>query len=236
MSDTLGRELALAYDGQGRVVRLITAVGEWHYGYDGAGNLQEARDPAGGVTRYLYEDARDVHNLTGVLDAAGVRTQSTSYSANDRVVTASLAENTDTISITYLPEYRRVISNALGVMTEYELEVRNQVARVKSYSGGLCASRCQEGLSGSYRHDNQLRLLSATDGKGYQGPETHKTGIDSGISHYHIFEVQQIPSNCKCIWKQRTEKITGNHHYYHQPNIHYAINLNGSGRPPKYPH
>lgn len=71
---------------------------------------------------------------------------------------------------------------------------------------------------------------------GYQGPETHKTGIDSGISHYHIFEVQQIPSNCKCIWKQRTEKITGNHHYYHQPNIYYAINLNGSGRPPKYPH
>ena len=71
---------------------------------------------------------------------------------------------------------------------------------------------------------------------GYQGPETHKTGIDSGISHYHIFEVQQIPSNCKCIWKQRTEKITGNRHYYHQPNIYYAINLNGSGRPPKYPH
>lgn len=25
---------------------------------------------------------------------------------------------------------------------------------------------------------------------GYQGPETHKTEIDSGISHYHIFEVQ----------------------------------------------
>ena len=71
-----------------------------------------------------------------MLDAAGVRTQSTSYSANDRVITASLAENTDTISITYLPEYRRVIGNALGVMTEYELEVRNQVARVKSYSGG----------------------------------------------------------------------------------------------------
>ncbi len=71
---------------------------------------------------------------------------------------------------------------------------------------------------------------------GYQGPEVHKTGIDAGTSHYHLFEVQQIPSNCKCIWKERTKAIAGDHHYYEQPNIHYSVNLNGSGRPPSYPH
>lgn len=70
---------------------------------------------------------------------------------------------------------------------------------------------------------------------GYQGPEVHQTGIDAGMLHYHLYEVQQIPSSCKCIWREATKRITGSHHYDQQPNNAVGVNLNGSGRPPNYP-
>jgi RHS repeat-associated protein len=71
---------------------------------------------------------------------------------------------------------------------------------------------------------------------GYQGPEVHTRGMDAGVSHYHLFEVEQIPSTCKCIWKERTTQIAGDHHYLNQPNLGFSVDLNGSGRPPNYPH
>lgn len=71
---------------------------------------------------------------------------------------------------------------------------------------------------------------------GFQGPEVGVKGRDAGISHYHLYQVEQIPSNCKCIWKERTKALAGAHHYYNQPNPSMAVDLNGSGRPPNYPH
>lgn len=73
---------------------------------------------------------------------------------------------------------------------------------------------------------------------GYQGPKTSVDGVDgtrggSGKEHYILFEVQQNPKNCQCRW-QETKKIAG-HHYYFQPNIFYAVNLNGKARPHSYP-
>ena len=70
---------------------------------------------------------------------------------------------------------------------------------------------------------------------GYQGPEVGTKGRDAGIPHYWLYEVQQKPQTCECFWRERTKAITGNHHYYHQPNPAMSINLNGSGRPPRYP-
>jgi hypothetical protein len=77
---------------------------------------------------------------------------------------------------------------------------------------------------------------------GYQGPEVHNDnrGVDVGISHYHLFVVEQYPRNhgepCKCIWKEKTKKLVGYHHSYEQPSVQFTVNLNGSGRPPNYPH
>ncbi|NVN90288.1 MAG: RHS domain-containing protein [Desulfuromonadales bacterium] len=70
---------------------------------------------------------------------------------------------------------------------------------------------------------------------GYKGPEVHKRGIDAGTSHYHLYIVEQIPSNCKCIWKEKTKSTSGSHHYDEQPNLFFGVNLNGSGSPPNYP-
>ena len=67
---------------------------------------------------------------------------------------------------------------------------------------------------------------------GYQGPETHTRGIDAGKPHYHVFIVEQIPSTCKCIWREATKRITGNHHSYVPVG---AVDLTGRGRPPPYP-
>jgi type VI secretion system secreted protein VgrG len=70
---------------------------------------------------------------------------------------------------------------------------------------------------------------------GYQGPEVGTKGRDAGVPHYWLYEVQQKPSNCECFWRERTKAIAGGHHYYDQPNPAMSINLNGAGRPPRYP-
>jgi RHS repeat-associated protein len=67
---------------------------------------------------------------------------------------------------------------------------------------------------------------------GYQGPEIGVKGIDAGVPHYHLFIVQQIPSTCKCIWKEFTKQLSGNHHSLTPLG---TVNLNGKGRPPAYP-
>ncbi|WP_228064786.1 RHS repeat-associated core domain-containing protein [Muribacter muris] len=75
---------------------------------------------------------------------------------------------------------------------------------------------------------------------GYQGPKSatrgmHGTRAGTGELHYILFEVQQLPyeKGCKCRW-QETNRIAG-HHYMHQPNSAFAVDLNGKGRPPAYP-
>jgi hypothetical protein len=70
---------------------------------------------------------------------------------------------------------------------------------------------------------------------GYQGPEVGVKGQDAGTPHYNLYQVEQIPSSCKCIWKEKTKALSGNHHYYTQPNPAMGVNLNGSSRPPNYP-
>ncbi len=67
---------------------------------------------------------------------------------------------------------------------------------------------------------------------GFQGPEIGVRGRDAGITHYHIYEVQQIPSTCECIWRDATKRIAGGHHSYVPIG---SVNLNGNGRPPSYP-
>ena len=70
---------------------------------------------------------------------------------------------------------------------------------------------------------------------GYQGPEAHLRGTFAGREHYHIFEVQQNPNDCKCRW-QKGSKSVWSHQYFGDINPSW-INLNSSpNRPPNYPH
>ena len=69
---------------------------------------------------------------------------------------------------------------------------------------------------------------------GYQGPEAHSTGVYAGQSHYHIFVVNQNPNNCQCFWNIGPKKIWG-HQYFGVLDPAW-IDLNGSKRPPNYPH
>ncbi|MDX1915789.1 MAG: hypothetical protein SFU55_09420 [Methylophilus sp.] len=66
---------------------------------------------------------------------------------------------------------------------------------------------------------------------GFQGPKVNQQGVDKGVPHYILFEVQQIPSTCQCIWKENTKGLVGSHH----ANSPLGIDLNGLPRPPPYP-
>ena len=66
---------------------------------------------------------------------------------------------------------------------------------------------------------------------GYQGPKVSQQGVDKGVPHYILFEVQQIPSTCQCIWKENTKGLAGGHH----ADSPLGIDLNGLPRPPPYP-
>ena len=63
---------------------------------------------------------------------------------------------------------------------------------------------------------------------------SHSTGVYAGQSHYHIFVVNQNPNNCQCFWDIGPKKIWG--HQYFGVLVPTWIDLNGSKRPPNYPH
>jgi len=73
--------------------------------------------------------------------------------------------------------------------------------------------------------------------RGYQ-VETGNMSRGDGSQHYHLFEVQQIPGTCECIWRERTKGLTGQHHVNGWNSLSVlgaTVNLTGRGRPPPYP-
>ncbi|MCX2962452.1 RHS repeat domain-containing protein, partial [Rodentibacter caecimuris] len=70
---------------------------------------------------------------------------------------------------------------------------------------------------------------------GYQGTESHERGMFAGQMHYHIFEVQQNPNDCKCRWKKGNKSIWG-HQYFGAIDPSWVDLNSSSNRPPNYPH
>ena len=165
ISDGFGRNLTLNYTAGSLLGKLSTPIGDFTYDYDINKNLISATRPDGSVVHYLYEDPKDIHNLTGVIDANNVCTQTTGYDAADRVVSSSLADGSETITIAYESNYKRVITDSLGIATIYQLEVYQGVARVSSMTGPGCSS-CGGNADTKYVYNDRSQITEAIDANG----------------------------------------------------------------------
>lgn len=165
ITDTLGRTLAFTYT-DGKLTGLTTPVGTFTYAYDGNNNLISVTRPDGKSKTYLYQDAADIHNLTGIVDESGARIQTLTYDSSDRVITSSMTGGSDAVTITYPAALTRTVTDSLGTVSTYELEVLNGVARVKSFTGPGCSGSCGDSTGSSYTYTSRQQVSSVTDANG----------------------------------------------------------------------
>jgi len=165
ITDTFGKKLGFTYT-DGKLSSLSSPAGIFSYDYDGNENLIKVTRPDGKSKTYLYQDPSDVHNLTGIVDESGIVVQTLTYDVNDRVVTSSLANGSDAITFSYPDFLTRTVTDSLGAMTTYELEVLNGIVRVKSFTGPGCTASCGDGTGSSYTYTARQQIASMTDGNG----------------------------------------------------------------------
>ena len=163
MADDFGHSLAFGYT-DGRLTSLTCSLGTWTYAYEND-NLATVTRPDGRTIRYLYEDAADVHNLTGVVDESGARVLTVGYDALDRVISSAKAGGSEGVTIAYPTATTREITNSLGVKTTYTLEVLHGVAVVGAMSGPGCTS-CGGSADTAYRYNERGQVIEATDANG----------------------------------------------------------------------
>lgn len=185
LSDTFGKTLSFAYTGD-KLRTLSSPIGDFTYSYDSNGNLITVEYPDGDIRQYIYDDPNDIHNLTGVIDAAGVRIQTLTYDVNDRVITSAKADDHDAVSIAYLPSFQREITDSLGVVTTYQLERLHGIIAVRSSTGPGCTTCGGEGVT-AYTYDGRQQIRTTTDDRntitsytydelGNRSSETRATG------------------------------------------------------------
>jgi len=165
ITDAQGRSLSLAYNTNNLLQSLSTPAGTFTYTYDAADNLIRVTRPDGKYKSYLYEDKTNSHHLTGIKDETDTLMQSYSYDNRGRVSGSALAGGSDPISIEYQADYKRVVTNSDGVTT-YELDVKQGVAQVKSFTGPGCSSCGDSSGSSSYTYDTRQQLTQLIDGRG----------------------------------------------------------------------
>ncbi|MCL7414273.1 MAG: DUF6531 domain-containing protein [ANME-2 cluster archaeon] len=168
ISDNFGNEISLAYNG-GRLQTLTTPVGNFTYAYeDGNDNLTKVTAPDSTYRQYRYEDANDVHNLTGIIDETNIRTLTAGYDENDRVTSSSLAGGTEPITINYSSDTERIITQTTdgeNIVSTYQLVLQNGVYRVFSFAGPSC-SACGSSTGAAYFYNSRQQVEQVTDARG----------------------------------------------------------------------
>ena len=166
VEDNFGRRLELMYGATGKLERLISPGGDFQYVHDTAGNLIETSSPALTSRMYRYEDPNDPHNLTAIVDENNNIEATATYDKHDRALTSELADGLDRVTVTYLANQTRTLTDSRNLSKTVELYVdANNIVRKKSESGPGCGS-CPAGSGVEYTFDERLRITGATDALG----------------------------------------------------------------------
>ncbi|MFV0436620.1 MAG: phospholipase A2 [Desulfopila sp.] len=164
VTDSFGRTINYTYD-NGSVTAMQTPQGIYSYSYDANDNLISVTRPDNSTRQYLYEDARDIHNLTGIVDETDQRVLAVVYDDEDRVISSAQAGGLDAVQISYGDDFTREVTDALGVTTSYALKVDKGIASVESAIGPGCSSCGSQGRIFS-TYNERLQVSSMTDARG----------------------------------------------------------------------
>lgn len=165
VTDTFGATLTLSYVNN-KVSSVTTPIGSFTYTYDANDNLVSVAKPGSAARQYSYSDANDIHNLTGIIDEKGVTVQTITYDAIDRVTSSTLANGDEQVTINYLADNQRKVTDINGVETTYQLEADNGSMRVASISGPGCTSGCGSSGVTDYIYNSRQQVTQETDGNG----------------------------------------------------------------------
>jgi RHS repeat-associated protein len=159
ISDDFGHSVTLSYNQtSGYLQTLSTPIGNFTYEQDLFGNLEFVHKPDGTVRQYIYNDPNgDVHNLTGIKDETGVTILTVTYDTDDRAVTSAKANGMEGVTIEYLPDLQRTITDSRGTVSTYQLEARNGIVLVSSFTGPGCSS-CGENTNAYYSYNDRNQV------------------------------------------------------------------------------
>jgi YD repeat-containing protein len=200
--DGIGNSISFTEDKQHQPLSLISKDTSIIYSYNSNNRLTKisrTQNTQIKQRQFLYEDTRNSNLLTGIIDELGVRFATWSYDADGRAITSQHGTGTDLIKIQYIDENSRVVTNPLGKTVNYTYKKVGGIRRVAKIEGQP-SPNCPASDS-NYTYDDQGRLLSKTDYKGYvttytyndRGLETSRTEA-SGTSQARTITTEWDPA------------------------------------------
>lgn len=162
-----GRVLGFTYDAAGRVAHVVLPDSNvLSYTYDDAGRLTSVHYPDGTSKTYLYNEASETAGvdlptaLTGVLDEANNRFESTTYDAQGRATSTGRMGGAELVRVTYNGDSSSDIVFPLGATSHQVYTFVQGHALVKNLDKpcGSCGAAVQ-----SRTYDANARPASATD-------------------------------------------------------------------------
>lgn len=152
-----GDGLAFEYLDQ-RVVAIVTPTGRLAFDYDEKGNLKSVVYPSdvqevppnAAERRYLYEDPRFPHHLTGIVNEKGVVSSSWSYDDLGRAVTSEAASGISRVSLSFADNGAVTAVSPLGHVSTYRYGSVGGRKRLRAFSGVGCLGCSVDGSKFEY--------------------------------------------------------------------------------------
>jgi YD repeat-containing protein len=142
VADAHGNTLALAYDGDRRMVRMTAPGGSlYQYAYDDVNNLTSVTYPDGRVRTYRYNEPANMvggaslpHALTSIVDENNDVFASFRYDASGRAVSTERAAGTQRYEVTYNANGTTLASDPLNTVRTFEFPTVDGIARLGGVS------------------------------------------------------------------------------------------------------
>ncbi|MBI3867431.1 MAG: RHS repeat protein [Verrucomicrobia bacterium] len=173
VSDSFGRTLELAYEGN--LLHTVSTPGGLvvTYGYDSSGvtpgvldrliSVRYSTTPETGLT-YLYENDGLPFALTGIVDENGNRFTTWTYDSAGRAVSSEHAGGLERTSIAYNTDGTRSVTNALGLVTVYTFASMQGAAKVKEMTRLATATTPESKMSFTYDGNGYLAGITNWNG------------------------------------------------------------------------
>lgn len=129
VTNAFGRELTFSHDAAGRLVMVTGPDGaSVSYAHDAASRLVQMQRPDGSWNRYVYEDERFPHAVTGAFDETGSRRQNIAYDEQGRAVLSELYGGAGRTRVAY-DTLRTTVTDSLGVSRSYQYQAMDGMTR-----------------------------------------------------------------------------------------------------------
>lgn len=168
VTDSLGRDMSLAFNAAKRLTGLVAGGYQVAYVYSSAGRMTKATRTHGGQSlsrTYHYEDAREGGWLTGITDERNIRYVTWAYDAQGRVIRNELNGAQNKYLFTYNGNGSTTIANPLGKQSTYVFQTIAGAKRISSLIG-VASVNCPSS-NATFTYDSRALISSRTDNEGH---------------------------------------------------------------------